>query len=266
VSPPHIIDAHVHLEPNSRFYTPRPGLMDLLPLMDRLGIQYAVCTDHLSLYAGAGKGLDRLRKIFELSRGRIYYLGVYDPRKPSECLKAIKEALNWPGFAGIKIHPSFHGVAAEAPTYRAVWELAAEHSLAVLTHSWSVSPYNTAQKYSTPERFERYIDEFKNVRLILAHAGGRGTGRNEALRLLNTYENVYTDIAGDIYCRRLIESLVRFASPDKILFGSDFPWLDPRSNLARVFLAEVPDDAKEKILRNNALKVYRMEESGKQFP
>jgi len=254
-----IVDAHVHIDPNSRFYTPTPGFIDLLRQMDSLRVQYALCTDHHSLYAGAAAGLAELRKVFEISQGRIYYLGVYDPRKSHECLKAMKSALSWPGFAGIKIHPSFHRIPAEAPSYRAMWEFAAEHGLAVLTHSWSISTHNPDQRYSTPKRFERYIEEFKNVRTVLAHAGGRGNGRAEIIRLLNTYENVYTDIAGDIYCLGLIESLVRSTSSHKILFGSDFPWLDPRSNLARVFLEDVSANVKEKILRSNALYVYQLD-------
>lgn len=253
-----IIDAHVHLDPNSRFYTPEPGLKDLLRLMDRLGIQSAVCSDHLSLYRGSWAGLPALRDIFEESDGRIYSLGVFIPRYADQCLKILEEAVSWPGFCGIKIHPSFHGVSAEDPSYRVIWEFAAENDLPILTHSWSVSDYNPDQKYSTPDRFESYISQFDTVKLVLAHAGGRGNGRNELIRLANTYENVYTDIAGDIYCFRLIESLVGSISADRILFGSDFPWLDPRSNLGRVFLSDITDDEKEKILVKNARALYKI--------
>ena len=53
------------------------------------------------------------------------------------------------------------------------------------------------------------------------HAGGRGTGRPQAVRLANLYPSVYLDIAGDIYCRGLSEELVASGPPDRILYGSD---------------------------------------------
>ncbi len=258
MSTPRIIDAHLHLDPNSKFYTPEPQLKHLLKLMDRLSIRHAVCTDHLSMYEGAGEGLRNLKSVYEESGGRVYYLGVYHPGRAAACMKTIEEALLWPGFAGLKIHPSFHGISADDPLYEPVWKFASEHDLAILTHSWSVSDYNPAQTLSTPGKFERYIDKYRNVRLVLAHAGGRGNGRHEAIRLINQYENVYTDIAGDIFCYRLIESLTGSISPDKILFGSDFPWLDPRANLARVMLTDMDNSSREKILRENALKVYKI--------
>jgi len=254
-----LVDAHVHLDPNSRFYTPGPALKDLLARMDMLGVAKAVCSDHLSLYAGAGAGLVSMRRLFETSGGRLFFLGVYHPRKPSECLLLLEKAVRWEGFAGIKIHPSFHGVPAEDSSYRPIWEFASEHRLPVLTHSWSVSEHNPTQSFSLPGRFEGYIGEFSSVKCILAHTGGRGNGRAELIRIINRYKNAYTDIAGDIYCNRLIETLTSSVPSDRVLFGSDFPWLDPRSNLTRVLLADVSDEVKEKILRNNALEVYGLE-------
>lgn len=76
------------------------------------------------------------------------------------------------------------------------------------------------------------------------------------IRLVNRYDNVYTDIAGDIFCYRLIESLTDSIPAGKILFGSDFPWLGPRANLARVVLTNIDDSVKRKIFRENAMRVY----------
>ncbi len=253
-----IVDAHVHLDPISKIFASETGAGDLLNLMDRLSIQYGVCSDHLSLYEGAGAGLRPLRNVYTSSNNRIHFLGVFNPGKSEACLKVLGEALTWPGFCGIKIHPSFHGVPADDPSYESIWRFARDNDLALLTHSWSISDYNPAQALSTPDRFEPYIVKYPDVRFVLAHLGGRGSGRHEVMRLIHEYENVYTDLAGDIFDLCLIESLIDTISDNRILFGSDFPWLDPRSNLARVFLADIADSSKEKILRTNAMKVYKI--------
>lgn len=255
---PFIIDAHLHLGLPGVLFTPEAELPDLLARMDRLAISQALCTDHGSLAGAVEKGLATLRAAFEQSAGRLYYLAVYDPRRPQECLAALDRAVGWPGLAGLKIHPVWHRTPAEDPCYRPAWRWAAEHDLALLAHTWSESDYNPLQRLSTPERFEGFVQEFPQVRFVMGHAGGRGQGRLQALRMACQYPQVYLDFAGDIFCNRLIETLVGSVPVEKILFGSDFPWLDPRANLSRVLLAPIDLSAKMKILRTNAMKVYRM--------
>jgi predicted TIM-barrel fold metal-dependent hydrolase len=253
-----IVDAHVHLGQPGAFFAPETGAAKLLAMMDRLGIQSAIGTDHLSIHEGCGTTLPGLRELFERSQGRLHYLGVFDPRRSEECLRALEAARDWPGLAGLKIHPSFHRTPAEHPSYGPAWRFAAEQELPILTHSWSVSDYNPVQALSTPDRFEGWVRQFPEVRLVLGHAGGRGLQQEDALRMANEYPQVYLDIAGDVFCFRLIEKLVERVPVSKVLFGSDFPWLDPRANLSRVLLADVPLAAKARILVENAHRVYRL--------
>jgi predicted TIM-barrel fold metal-dependent hydrolase len=207
---------------------------------------------------GGMEGLETLRREHGKSQGRIFYLGVYDPRGGKEALAELEEARRREGFAGIKIHPSFHRTPAEDPSYEAVWSFAADHGLTIMSHSWSSSDYNPVQVLSLPGRFEAWVRRFPSVRFVLAHAGGRGDGRADAVRMAGAYPNVYLDFAGDVFCSRLLEHLDRQVPRDRLLFGSDFPWLDPRANLSRVFLADIPTEAKRRILRDNALEAYRL--------
>jgi hypothetical protein len=253
-----IIDAHAHAGRPGVFFAPQTTPEQLLAVMDRLGIGAAVCTDQLSIVEGCGAALTGLRAAFEESGGRLFDLAVYHPGRSSACLAAAKSALGWPGFAGLKIHPSFHRTPAEDVAYEPAWRFAAEHGLPILTHSWSVSDYNPVQQLSTPARFERYVRAFTDVRLVLGHAGGRGRERADALRMAADYPNVYLDFAGDIFCYRLVEALLAAAPAEKILFGSDYPWLDPRANLTRVLLADIDEAARRKILWENAETVYRL--------
>jgi len=258
VSEPFIIDAHAHLGRPGMFFTPESEPKALLDLMDYLEIECAICTDQLSVGEGCEETLPALRNIYEKSGGRLRYLAVFNPNRAAGCMAAMERAKNWPGFAGIKIHPSFHGVPAEDARYEPAWQFAAERDVPILAHTWSVSDYNPVQQLSTPARFEPYVREFSKVRLVLGHAGGRGAGRREAVRMAHEHEHVFLDIAGDIFCHRLIEDLAATVPPEKILFGSDAPWLDPRSRLTHVLLADVSASVKVKILRENAVRVYRI--------
>ena len=254
-----IVDAHIHLDPLGKLFAADYSLASYRVLMNRLSIDYAVCSDHGSLFGGAAAGLQELSRVYEESHGHVFFLGVFNPCHSKEDLEALEQGRTMPGFCGIKIHPSFHGIPAEHPAYEAVWQFASEHSLPMLTHSWSISSHNPAQALSRPERFETYISKYPSVRLILAHAGGRGEGRHEVIRLCTQYDNVYTDFAGDIFDLDLLESLTRVLPSHKILFGSDYPWLDPRANMGRCMLADIRGAVKERILGLNALQLYGLE-------
>jgi uncharacterized protein len=256
MSAPFVVDAHFHDKLMGGFVAERTDLPTMLALLDRLNIRLVVSTSQESLMLGGG--LATARRVFEQSKGRIYYLGAFDPHHAAECLAALREAVGWPGFVGLKLHPPLHATMADDPSYRPAWEFAAEHELTILTHSWSLSDYNPSQRFATPERFEVFIREFPGVRFVFGHAGGRGTGRAQAVRLANQYPNVYLDIAGDIYCRGLIEELVATVPVERILFGSDYPMMDPRSNLTRVLLAPVSTEAKRRMLVDNAIQAYRL--------
>jgi uncharacterized protein len=261
VSKPFLIDAHAHIGSPGAFFAPETGAEHLLALMDILSIRIAILAcDHVMLYEGGGASLAPLREAHERTEGRLLYLGIFDPRAADASMAALKQAIYWPGFAGLKLHPSLHRVWADDPSYETAWRFAAEHDLPILTHSWSVSDSNPAQAYSTPERFETHVRRFPQVRLVLGHAGGRGSGRQQAVRMVNEHPNVFLDFAGDVFCYHLVETLAQEVRPEKILFGSDFPWIDPRANLSRVLLAEIDDKLKRKILSDNARTVYKIKE------
>jgi uncharacterized protein len=260
MSGPFIIDAHLHSGYVGAFFAPRSSDDDLLACMDRCSISRAICAaDMLSIMDGIKSGLDGLQRLHERSGGRVCFLGVFDPRHGRECLDTLVEAAGAPGFRGIKIHPSMHGVPADDPSYLPAWEFAAKHDCAMMTHSWSVSDFNPVQFLSTPGRFEPFVKEFPTVRFVLGHSGGRGAGRREAVRMANAYPNVYMDFAGDIYCYRLLEDLADSVPGDRILYGSDYPWLDPRSHISRVLLSDIDAGAKRRIFHDNAAAVYRLD-------
>ncbi len=257
---PFIIDAHVHTGFPNIFFSPEIDAGQLLKRMDRFGIACSVNLSSMRAIIGYRKQeLLKARGEFEQSNGRIFYLGFYNPKDGKSDLTLLKEARNWPGFKGIKMHPSFNGIPADDPLYEPVWRFASENDLTIVAHSWSVSTYNPAQRFSTPEKFEMYVKKYPEVRFVLAHSGGRGTGRHEALRMANTYSNVYTDCAGDIYDYHYFENMTASLPKNKLLFGTDFPWFDHRSHFTRLFLSDISDSHKLKILRDNAIEAFKLE-------
>ena len=259
MSSPFIVDAHVHTGYPGIFFSTEVDAAALLRRMDRLQIQYAVnlCSMH-SLQGASVAELEKARREYEQSGGRIFYCGFFDPRRAEADLAVLEAGVGLPGFRGIKIHPSFNKVSADDPRYDSVWRFAHEHDLPIVAHTWSVSSYNPVQVLSTPDKFEPYVKKYPRVRFVLGHSGGRGEGRLQAIRMAREYPNVYVDLSGDIYCLGYFASMAAAGLLDRVLFGSDYPWIDARSHLTRVYLADLPVEAKRAILRDNALAVYRL--------
>lgn len=261
MSTQYIIDAHAHTGYPNVFFSPEVDAEHLLSRMNKYNILYAVnLVSMTTLTETQRPALERSRREFEESGKRLFYCGFYDPRRSETDITLLREAADWPGFVGIKIHPSFNGVPADDDTYDPVWKFAFERNLPIVAHTWSVSSYNPAQKLSTPDRFEPFVKKYPSVRFVLGHSGGRGGGRTDAVRMVNEYENVYMDFGGDVYDYRYFENMAEDVPHNKVLYGSDYPWLDQRSHLTRVFLSDIPLEFKQKILYDNALEVYRLED------
>ena len=260
---PFIIDAHAHTGFPNVFFSPEVDWIHLLKRMDQLSIQYSINLCSMKLLNACDKApeLEKARQEYEQSDERIFYLGFYDPRNAGKDLAVLNTALSWPGFKGIKIHPSFNTVSADDPAYEPVWQFASENDLPIVAHTWSVSSYNPVQVLSTPDKFEKFAASFPDVRFVLGHSGGRGAGRLDAIRMAREYANVYMDFGGDIYCYQYFEQMLKQVPGNKVIFGSDYPWLDQRSHLSRVYMSDISTTQKRKILRDNALEVYRLEEN-----
>ena len=250
-----IIDAHCHLGRSPQFHFPDVSVRTMLVIMDRLSIERAVCC-HLAMLQGAWElGFAESVAAFRESAGRITFYAVFDPTL-SDALALVTRCLGREEFVGVKIHPSLHGCYADDERYDTVWQLAARRQVPILTHSWDISAQNPAQKYSFPSRFETYAARYPEVTLILGHAGGRYRGHIAAAELARRYPNVLLDTAGDCYTLGLIEYLVEQAGADKVLFGSDLTWLDPRTQLGMIYDADITTEAKRQVLGDNAASTF----------
>ncbi len=253
-----IIDSHMHMGLTWGGYGYSETLDELLALMDELGIGYCICSAGISICVSALEEGDALaRRIYERSGGRVLSYHVYDPRRAEKSLEIMRREGEM--YVGIKLHPSFHYTDAADERYRPAWELARERRLPLLSHTWDVSPTNPKQRFSHPSRFVKYLEEYPDVRFIMGHSGGRYAAIKEAVEAGRRFPQVMFDVAGDIHIARLTEYLVENVGGDRVLYGSDWPMMDPRTQLGAVLAADIGDDCREKILWDNAAELFSIE-------
>jgi predicted TIM-barrel fold metal-dependent hydrolase len=97
--------------------------------------------------------------------------------------------------------------------------------------------------------------QYPRAGLIQAHTAGAWDGRtpNGFWAVARQHPNVYLDIAISIAWYGALERLVATVGADKILFGTDAPFVDPAVAVGRVVFARLRDSEKERILGQNML-------------
>lgn len=97
----------------------------------------------------------------------------------------------------------------------------------------------------------QFIEQFaKDVKVIIPHLGILNGGyRTIKQQGLWQRPNIYTDTAlAPVYD---ILDYIRDNGPDRIVFGSDFPFGDPNRELGKIMRLPIPEEQKEKIWGSN---------------
>jgi predicted TIM-barrel fold metal-dependent hydrolase len=263
---PFIIDAHIHLGHMADFYMPDNSLERMIRIMDKCGIEAVIAshivgimTNHFE-YAYA----ETLKAVTAFP-GRIYGFGVFNPHFPKESLELVKAHLGAKGFVGVKVHPAGHRYPLDGENYKPLWEYTSRNGVPVLTHTWDATPQNTypfelvpAQENAQPKLVGTISDRYPTLSIIMAHSGGHYQGHLQAIEAARTHKNVYVDIAGETIGFGLIEWFVKEIGAEKILFGSDINWLDPRAHIGRVLGARITAEDRERIFFRNARSLFRL--------
>lgn len=165
---------------------------------------------------------------------------VHAARDRAHVHRMVHVAVTKYGFVGIKVHRH------DARISREVCEVARTFGLPVL--------YDVAGEISVAELL---AEQYPDVNFILPHLGSFADDWRAQLALIDhlvRHPNIYADTAG---VRRfdLLEQAVHRAGANKILFGSDGPWLHPAVELAKVRVLELPKKDENLILGGNFLRL-----------
>jgi len=250
-----IIDTHLHIGPLYNLFIPSNTIEETIRLIKEFGVKKAICSTHSSL-STVWYGIDELFTILQKYEGFLYGYFVFNPNFEDFSLKKVEEYIDNKFIMGIKIHPSWHKCYPYDKKYERFWGLANERKIPVLTHSWNPNVPNKEQKYSSPFFFEDIVKRYPGIQLILAHAGGRGKMLYDVISLLEKNRNVYVDFSGDIFVPGLIEEYVKRVGSERLLFGTDMPWVDIRFQLSNIINLDISENDKRNILGLNALKLF----------
>ena len=179
-----------------------------------------------------------------------------DLAKPMAAVRELRRAVKELGFKGLRILPWLWQLPPDDrryyPLYAECIELGVPFCLQV-GHAGPLMP-------SEPGRPIPYLDhvacEFPELVIVGGHIGYPWT--TEMIALATKYENVHIDTSAykpSRYPTELVEFMRRHGRK-KVLFGSNFPMIQPAACLAQVDALGLDDEARGLFLGGNARRVF----------
>ncbi|TCC26681.1 amidohydrolase family protein [Kribbella speibonae] len=244
-----IVDVHAHLGPYSLFFIPEPDAATMVAVMDRTGTDVTVLSANRAIQQDAHLGNSQSLAAVDAYPDRIAAYAVINPWQEPE--RELERLAGDERFVGVKVHPSLHRYPVTGARYAPVWEFAESTGCPVLSHSEHLSPYDA------PVLFQTVAERYPGTSIVLGHAGITPAGVDEAIEAARRYDSLWLEVCGSQMTGPLIRAMVDQVGSGRVLFGSDFPFIDQRMSLGRVVCAPLTESQRQDVLSGNARKLFR---------
>jgi predicted TIM-barrel fold metal-dependent hydrolase len=252
---PQIIDAHVHLGPFRAFHIPDHDIDGVVGAMDRLGIDVAVIAAHAGISSDVQFGNDLVLAAAERYPDRVLGYCCINPNYSAEVPAELERCFAHPAFRGVKLHPELHGdYPMDGPAYVPMWQFAADHETPVLSHSY----FNGDRL----EVFGALARQYPSVPVILGHSG-LDFGIHRVVELVRQHPNLWLDLCGALSWDGVVEELAAAVGADRLLFGTDLPFINGATQLGTLAYAKLPRSEVEMIIGRNAARLFGVPDSGR---
>jgi len=246
-----IWDLHTHFP--STGLTAEQRAEKLLRVADRMGIE------RLCLYMGFPWSQDPSPENFRAQNDQVLsvlpkwpdrMLGfVYlNPKHVNESLAEFDRCVKDGPMVGVKLWVAQH---CNTPEVDRIIERAHELQALVFQHTWLKVMANYAGE-STPLDFAELAQRHSGMPLVCGHTGGDW---EQGIRAIAPLKNTYADLAGSDPVAGYTEMAVRELGAERVIYGSDASGRSFSSQLAKVFGADIPDEAKKLILSGNLIRL-----------
>jgi predicted TIM-barrel fold metal-dependent hydrolase len=242
-----IWDVHAHLS-GVEGRTPEERMANLVRFMDRMGVErvclymgYPFLTDPTpaQLREQNDQVLRALAHFHDRAFGFVYTSGNHPEASVREFDRCVK---NGP-MVGVKLWVARKATAAELDP---IIGRATETKAPILQHTWFKAGGNLPGE-STPLDLLDLAKRHPDALLICGHTGGDWQLGVRAIRP----SALYADTGGSDPTTGFVEFAVKELGADRVLYGSDAGGRSFASQLAKVVGADIPAEAKAKVLGGN---------------
>lgn len=244
----------------------RPGvsIADYLKKMDKAGIErsllIAVRAGDLRIKGSFEVPYEWVRDICKQHPDRFSGLAGIDTTRGMQGLKDLERAVNDFGFVGAHWYPHWFAMPPDAPQIYPTYAKCCELDIPIMMQVGHNLVYNRDRRLPSvakPILLDQVAIDFPELVVIGIHIGVPWT--DEMISMCWKHENVYT--AGDAYApKHWPKSYVHYANSygrSKVLFGTDWPVIDPERAVKEVDELGFKPEAKAMLMRDNALRIFK---------
>ncbi|HEY0188328.1 MAG TPA: amidohydrolase family protein [Cellulomonas sp.] len=182
-----------------------------------------------------------------------------DPTRPMEAIAEIEDAVGSMGFIGVHLYPHWFDLPPDDalwyPIYAKCCELGVPVQLQV-GHCLRYTAEKPLRSVGRPITLDTVACHFPELTLIGIHTGWPWT--EEMIAVAYKHPNVHIGL--DAYAPRYLDpKLVHFMNTfgsDKVMFGTDYPTIDPRRAMTELRGLGLRESSLEKVCSGNARRVY----------
>lgn len=195
---------------------------------------------------------------------RFIGVGSVNLRRPMEAVAQVARCAAL-GFKGIRLLPWLWGLPPDDRLYYPIYAACVTHGLAFCTQVGHAGPLLPSEPGRPFPYLDRVACDFPELTIIGGHVGYPWT--EEMIALARKYPNVWIDTSA-YKPSRFPETLVRYLQSrrHKVLFGSNFPMIQPATCLAEVDALGLDPVSRARFLSVNALTAFGLTESQKTEP
>ncbi len=230
---------------------------------------------------------DFIADVVKSHPSRFFGLAALPLYHMDEAFKELDRCVDKLGFRGILLYSNLAGRFPDEDEFRPLFKRAEEIGVPILLHPAYPTTYEAVKgrsmiaglglMFDTTIALARIIlagilDDCPKLKLLCPHVGGTlpyliGRIDHQTQVLKRGAENInkppseylrqiYLDAVSPIAMG--IKYGYDFVGPDRILYASDHPWVDPNLIVANIDSLELPADDQKKIYTDNAKKLFRL--------
>jgi predicted TIM-barrel fold metal-dependent hydrolase len=277
-----IADGHTHIDKDhvadkiissfTEFYQMQPTsigkgtVTDILDKMSQYQIKYTVLANFAPL-----KSIFNINE-WTLSIGAKYKefipLISIHPEMSPDLVGLLKQYIE-NGAKGVKMHTGVQLFEPNDIRLKPLYQFCGKNKIPVTFHCGETSEVHI-NDLADIKHIYPVLESYQDVPFILTHmAAGK---IDDVYNIAKTYKNVYFDtsitVTGEHCIKRIHDDYWEDDNNaaktfcdigcDRIIFGSDYPYGNPGSDIKRIMSLRLNDDQKKNILSENVLKIYKI--------
>ena len=216
-----------------------PAMLDITPekyAAGTAGADRAVVFGLRANNTGFHISNDRVARFVASDSKRLIGFGSADPHPKlgdADPLREVQRCTDELGMRGVKLGPTYQGVAPDDERLMKIYAYAEKKGLPVLFHQGTTFARNAPLKFANPVLLEDIAYRFPELRMIVAHMGHPWIG--ECISLIRKQPHVYADVSALHYRPFQFYNALKLAEEynahRKLLFGTDFPFTTVAASL-----------------------------------